>query len=768
MSLDHPDRFDYLTVTPFIPGGHKSDTGGMDLPRWSGSYVLTCVVRSSVHIKYTDNSTYEISFDAFNDQSQGFKFLKEKAQINAGEQTFEITSITNKPGTQGTISITAVQSLNAEFKYVINPKKMVYTTNKGTTKSSSKVYVTLEELMSWFWKSASRKEEWSYKLHGYFPRRPIDNPSDWNGQTLLSKITETWPGSVIIGWGREINIFGFQKERDESGSLVSVRELETNKRFDNDRDLKDISITRDASQMCNAIKVKSATYTIQPPKVEDENGDESEENQELVVSTLPYFPSFLAVDMDSYNKYGLYMSTQLLDNGFTNRKAALAMAREKMVTKPAVKITATLNHPGQPESQPITGHKYSIGAGADDKVYHVILRGYDWYPFDGAKGTQLTMNTVDPGLVNNLKSIIIHDVELSPSMTQFKALTDDGTTSSGSVSGSGEGSGVDGDIDDAPDLEGGDLPSEDVNESKDRPDDAGNGTDSGYPNDDNGSGAHSRLKAYLPISDKHYRAHISGWGNITVNNRNRSFDIRVTNDDTLKKLQDGSFTKADMDNDVWKHLFKIYISKGNWLGKHGKVQDYYHASDYYLGQLALFNSGLITTTSSAFTFRAGVTKHEYKTNGTLQHVGHKHSDGITYFDDASDEQPGELATIQAGKYVGRSTEILHYRSHSQLSHKKDVKPLGKKEALSTILDTDIATYHYKNDPTEEEEASVIIDDVHKTPQYKTPSAFITKDGKDRKDSVTVGYLVKAVQAQEDEIKSLKNEIKELKELIKNG
>ena len=104
---------------------------------------------------------------------------------------------------------------------------------------------------------------------------------------------------------------------------------------------------------------------------------------------------------------------------------------------------------------------------------------------------------------------------------------------------------------------------------------------------------------------------------------------------------------------------------------------------------------------------------------------------------------------------------------SKLSMKKDVKPLSKSKALNTILNTDIAEYQYKHDDTHEKHASVIIDDVHDKPQWKTPKAFIADNGAGggRKDDVTVGYLVKAVQALQDQINDLKDENKDLKKQL---
>lgn len=139
-----------------------------------------------------------------------------------------------------------------------------------------------------------------------------------------------------------------------------------------------------------------------------------------------------------------------------------------------------------------------------------------------------------------------------------------------------------------------------------------------------------------------------------------------------------------------------------------------------------------------------------------------HDDGITYFNDAENAQPGHLARIQAGSYAGLTSEILHYRHLSLLSEKADVTAVDKYKALDRILNTDIADYVYKDDPDCEHEASLIIDDVNKKQKWKTPTEFVTKDGKARKDSVTVAYLVKSVQALNDKIADQDKQIRQLK------
>lgn len=92
---------------------------------------------------------------------------------------------------------------------------------------------------------------------------------------------------------------------------------------------------------------------------------------------------------------------------------------------------------------------------------------------------------------------------------------------------------------------------------------------------------------------------------------------------------------------------------------------------------------------------------------------------------------------------------LHAKSiiqSSQLSRKKDIKPLDPDYAMKVIRNSDMYGYRYNEDsPTEPLHYSGIIDDVNGTPQYKMPEEFISEDRTGRNDGNTVAFLVEALK-----------------------
>ena len=728
--------------------------------------LVGCVDRSSVHIKYNDNSDYNISFSVHDDGSAGFKALGNKARIIAGEQIFEISNFNTSVSGIDSASVSADQLANVNFKRVNQPRKMVYTTSEGDKKKENVSYLTLKQLLNFF-KHGIDMMGFKFVVHGWFPKRGIKDVGHWNGKQLLTKVIDTWPGTVIIGWGHEIHFYGFQKTRGKNGELVNVRDIDTGQRFDNMYDTKDINVDSSITRMCNAIEVKSATYQVK----NQTGGDDSD----IVMQTRPYFANFLAVSEKSIKNYGYYKADSILDNNFTNKAAAIAAAREKMVTSPVVSVTATVDHPGKTEAQPTPGFKYTVGVSNDDNVYHVILRGFDWYPFDPMKGAILTLNSVDPGILGNIRTIVMHDLELSPTMTDVKELTNDDSDDDGDDDdlsdddlsddldddGDDDDSDDDGDDDDSDDG----LDEVDTDDTTDRPDDAGNGDGTQPQNGQQGSAQ----GFFLPISDRGTNAYISDHGNIVVNKHNNKCILRVADDDAMAQLRDHKITPDSINqNHYVDRVMMIDFNHGKWLhGKNKNLNSSYQNADFYFSHSGFTGSGMAWTQAGQFTFRAKVANSDYNDDGTIHHdVDYYNDDGVGLYDDTktNGKNPGHLARVNMGPLYATSTHKL-----SKLSTKENVKPLDETKALNTIMDTDIATYRYKKeyDDNQNPEASVIIDDVHDKPQWKTPGVFKDKSGSYRNDSALLAYTVKAVQALSHKVDKLTEENNKLKKQLKS-
>lgn len=768
--------FDYLKVIEFDPDQ-------LDVKNnWSKSYALNCVIRSSVHIQYSQNSNYTITFDVFNDGSAGFKAIRANSLIAAANNRFVIQSVTKKFSGAATATVTATQVVNAWLqRYQQNTPLFssipdasnndnTDSDNSGSTNDSSQiVVVNLDALLHWFQTDldlqiGNTDMTFSYHQIGYFPARPVKNLKNVDGKQLLTTIEQMWPGTLIIPIGFQIYFVGYQKDRDANGNLVNALQHDTGIRFDAMANASDVEVTTDSSRMLNAIEVKSATH----PRVVDDgysnNSDDGDDQaNEFTTENIPYFKNFLATSDESIKKYGLYASSSPLDDGFTNWKAALAAAREKMVLEPQVSVKATIDHPGRTEFCPTAGDIYHIGTSNEGKVYHVEVKGYDWYPFNSSKGCQMTLDNIDPGIIDNLKTTIIHDAELSPTVSAFKMITDNDDDSDVSDDGSDDPDSAnyiespDTSNDTLPGMTDSTLPHTDSDNSQDRPDDVQRPTSQNLP----------KFKAHLPIYSVGTQAGVTYKGNIIVNKNNKQWMVRqAISDDDMNALKSGQVKPEDLaKNHMMDRIFMIDFNHGKWLhGKNINLNSSYQNSNFYFGHTTLFGSGLIATQANQFTFRANVPNSDYQSDGTMRHeVAYYNDDGTGIFvDTRSGVNPGHMARVNTGPLYSTSRHDL-----SRLSTKHDVKKLDESKATNRIMNTDIGEYRYDKEYDSEQnyEASVIIDDVNDKPKWRTPDEFKDASGGYRNDSSLLAYTVVVVKSLVRKVSNVFNKVKLLTKRI---
>ncbi|WP_288490043.1 hypothetical protein [uncultured Limosilactobacillus sp.] len=127
----------------------------------------------------------------------------------------------------------------------------------------------------------------------------------------------------------------------------------------------------------------------------------------------------------------------------------------------------------------------------------------------------------------------------------------------------------------------------------------------------------------------------------------------------------------------------------------------------------------------------------------------------------SDDDFFSIGSQRTGTYTYINIKGINYLS--TLSSKTRIKRLDRKEALSTIMRDDIYTYLYKSDVQlglTKRHASLVIDDENDVAQYRAPEEFISESGNARDDGTQLGYLIAAVQYQQEEIEELKNKLEE--------
>ena len=127
----------------------------------------------------------------------------------------------------------------------------------------------------------------------------------------------------------------------------------------------------------------------------------------------------------------------------------------------------------------------------------------------------------------------------------------------------------------------------------------------------------------------------------------------------------------------------------------------------------------------------------------------------------SDDDFFSVGSQRTGTYTYINAKGVH--NPSTLSSKTRIKRLDRKEALSTIMRDDIYTYLYKSDVQlglTKRHASLVIDDENDVAQYRAPEEFISESGNARDDGTQLGYLIAAVQYQQEQIEELKKKLEE--------
>ncbi|WP_218729993.1 gp58-like family protein [Brochothrix thermosphacta] len=189
---------------------------------------------------------------------------------------------------------------------------------------------------------------------------------------------------------------------------------------------------------------------------------------------------------------------------------------------------------------------------------------------------------------------------------------------------------------------------------------------------------------------------------------------------------------------------------------------------------ALVSAGIV---SSANAFYAGVGTDFLITDKN----GYNSGKGITYKPlIASQLTAGNLSLNGANSFInkaGNSTWFVDGNGNrtditcktvsqsSLLSLKTDIEDVSPEDALADILATDVKQYRFIGEDTAETHTTFIIDDVNKTKKYNVPSQFLAEDKQGRDDGTVIGYLMLAMKAQNEQIKTLEKEKNNLNERL---
>lgn len=304
---------------------------------------LTSLINSSFNVSWENNSSYQLTFTAFDDKSVSFALLTSENIITWRGQQFVIKqSVPNYSARYATIAITAT--------HIYFDVRKIFQHNK---KAGTLTYSVRDVLAFYLGNNAFG---YTYDVQGSFSNQQITDLGGSNAFDGLSQIVSTWPDAMIYPDNKKIVVYSKDAFAKNLGNRLGYGHNTDN-----------MTLTYDSTSLVNQLTVISATK---------EDGS-------------VWFQSHVINDPTSISKYGVIDGGDFSDDRFHNINAADAAARAKLVTEPA--ITVTLDYLDNDE--PVPGEMRRLEVLKTGFVTVVMVVAYAYYPLDSAQKTTLTLNS---------------------------------------------------------------------------------------------------------------------------------------------------------------------------------------------------------------------------------------------------------------------------------------------------------------------------------------------------------------------------------------
>lgn len=158
---------------------------------------LTCFLNNSFQYQYEDNQTNQIQFVAYDDGTPSFAYIANESTITFNNDLFIIKSVEGDDTGSQLYTVTATQYVNSEVGRV----------RQRNIKSGTLTYSVQDVLDFFLNDKVANPFGFSYCVYGDFDKQQIENLGGCSGKDMVSKIIETWPGTIIYPKGKTLNVF---------------------------------------------------------------------------------------------------------------------------------------------------------------------------------------------------------------------------------------------------------------------------------------------------------------------------------------------------------------------------------------------------------------------------------------------------------------------------------------------------------------------------------------------------------------------------------
>ncbi|WP_083774971.1 prophage endopeptidase tail family protein [Leuconostoc kimchii] len=329
---------------------------------------ITSLINSSFNVSWENNSSYQMTFTAYADNSAGFTLLIPENIITWHDQQFAIKQmIPNYSAGYNTIGITATH-------IYLDVRKIF----KHDKKAGTLTYSVNDVLAFYLDKNTFG---YTYEVKGNFSKQQITDLGGNNVFDGLSQIISTWPDAIIYPDNKKILIYSKQSFSKNLGNRLGYG-------YNTDN----MSLTYDSTSLVNQLTVVSAT--------KDNNS--------------VWFQPHIVKDDDSIAKYGVWDGGDFSDERFHDVQAADEAAKEKFIVEPSISVSLDYLD----SDEPVPGEIRRLEILDTGFVTNVMVVAYSYYPLDDTQKTSLTLNS-------NAKTVLDYQRSNRNALNQAKNLNKD-------------------------------------------------------------------------------------------------------------------------------------------------------------------------------------------------------------------------------------------------------------------------------------------------------------------------------------------------------
>ena len=329
---------------------------------------LSCLVFSSLQVQWEQNSTWQVSFTAFDDKSVSYAMLSEEADIEFNGQHYIVKqAVEDASGGVDTKQITATHIYN-EISRVRQRK----------TKTGTLTYSVKDVLSFYLDDKVANPLGFTYAVYGEFDKQQIENLGNSSGSDMLSKITGQWPQAIIYPDNKLIRVYTPEAFAKDYGG-----------RIDYLHNSSDVKMTVDSTTITNQVKAFGK-------QIENTNDNATDDSK-----VKYYFEPFIVEDKASIKQYGLHPMDDVSDERFTNKAKAKVWAEGQLSPNPAVSIEITM----EDNEMPIAGEKRHLIAKPLRLETDLAVIGYTWHPFDSSQKNSLSFANLPASILQTQANI---------------------------------------------------------------------------------------------------------------------------------------------------------------------------------------------------------------------------------------------------------------------------------------------------------------------------------------------------------------------------